>query len=112
MKRSEINRAIRRTEAFAGLRGFPLPPFCVRMPEDRQKKSRECDEIRDNILSRDVTGDGAGDFSQMGVSLVKVRNGSFSGRGSYPRPYAEKLLYRKEDESFRPLCNEYPAAKD
>ena len=98
MKRSEINSAIRRMEAFAAKHGFALPPFCSWTPEDWQHKNREFDEIRDNMLGWDVTDYGAGDFVKMGFSLVTIRNGNFAKRALYPKPYAEKLLYLEEGQ--------------
>jgi len=98
MKRSEINRAIRRMEAFANECGFPLPPFCGWTPEDWLEKGREYDEIRDNMLGWDVTDYGAGDFSKMGFSLVTIRNGNLAQKDRYPKPYAEKLLYLEEGQ--------------
>lgn len=98
MKRSEINQAIRRMEAFAKLHGFELPPFCAFTPEDWQRKSHEFDEIRDNMLGWDVTDYGAGDFAKVGFSLVTIRNGSLANREQYPKSYAEKLLYLEETQ--------------
>lgn len=98
MKRSEINEAIRRMEAFAAKQGFALPPFCGWTPEDWQTKDCAYDEIRDNMLGWDVTDYGAGDFAKMGFSLVTIRNGNFDRRDAYPKPYAEKLLYLDEGQ--------------
>lgn len=98
MKRSEINQAIRRMEAFAKAHGFALPPFCDWTPESWQSKSHEYDEIRDNMLGWDVTDYGAGDFAKMGFSLVTIRNGNFEKQNVYPKPYAEKLLYIEEGQ--------------
>ena len=66
MKRSEINAAIRRMEAFARQFCFALPPFCSWAPGDWQQKSHEFDEIRENMLGWDVSDYGAGDFAKMG----------------------------------------------
>ena len=98
MKRSEINRAIRRMEAFAAAQGFALPPFCAWTPNDWQAKDHEYDEIRDNMLGWDITDYGGGDFAKMGFSLVTIRNGNYSDRARYPKPYAEKLLYLEEGQ--------------
>jgi len=98
MKRSEINSAIRRMEAFAKRQGFVLPPFCGWTREDWQKKNHEFDEIRDNMLGWDVTDYGAGNFMKMGFSLVTIRNGNFARKDLYPKPYAEKLLYLEEGQ--------------
>ena len=85
-------------EAFAHKQGFALPPFCAWTPHDWQQKGSEFDEIRDNMLGWDVTDYGAGDFPRMGFSLVTIRNGNFSQRARYPKPYAEKLLYIEEGQ--------------
>ncbi|HRX58855.1 MAG TPA: D-lyxose/D-mannose family sugar isomerase [Eubacteriales bacterium] len=98
MKRSEINAAIRRMEAFAHKHGFVLPPFCAFTPADWAQKSHEYDEIRDNMLGWDVTDYGAGDFLKVGFSLVTIRNGNLAKQGEYPKPYAEKLLYLDEGQ--------------
>ena len=98
MKRSEINRAIRRTEAFAAAQGFALPPFCVWTPDDWQTRDHAYDEIRDNMLGWDITDYGGGNFAKMGFSLVTIRNGNYSDRARYPKPYAEKLLYIEEGQ--------------
>ena len=98
MKRSEINQAIRRMEAFAAAQGFALPPFCDWTPNDWQTKDHEYDEIRDNMLGWDITDYGGGNFAKMGFSLVTIRNGNYSDRTRYPKPYAEKLLYLEEGQ--------------
>ena len=98
MKRSEINQAIRRMEAFAKANGFALPPFCDWTPQAWQQKNHEYDEIRDCMLGWDVTDYGAGDFVKMGFSLVTIRNGNFDKRTLYAKPYAEKLLYIEEGQ--------------
>lgn len=102
MKRSEINQAIRRMEAFAAAKGFALPPFCGWTPDDWQQKNHEFDEIRDNMLGWDITDYGGGDFAKMGFSLVTIRNGNYRNRGTYPKPYAEKLLYL-EERQYSPM---------
>ena len=50
MKRSEINAVIKKFEALLAQHNFELPPFCKFTPEEWQSKSREYDEIRDNML--------------------------------------------------------------
>ena len=98
MKRSEINQAIRRMEAFAADNSFALPPFCAWTPADWQQKNHEFDEIRDNMLGWDITDYGGGNFAKMGFSLVTIRNGNYQSRAAYPKPYAEKLLYLEEGQ--------------
>lgn len=98
MRRSEINRAIRRMEAFAAAQGFTLPPFCAWTPDDWRTRDHEYDEIRDNMLGWDITDYGGGNFAKMGFSLVTIRNGNYRDRARYPKPYAEKLLYIEEGQ--------------
>lgn len=99
MKRSEINRAIRRMEAFADACGFKLPPFCAWSPAEWAEKGREYQEIRDTMLGWDVTDYGGGDFARMGFSLVTIRNGNSRQAEKYPKTYAEKLLFLEEGQS-------------
>lgn len=92
MKRSEINRALKKMEAMIEKCHFPLPPFCHFTPDDWQTKGHEYDEIRDNMLGWDITDYGLGDFEKTGFSLITLRNGNVK-MDKYKKPYAEKLLY-------------------
>lgn len=96
MKRSQINRAIRRMEEMANACGFALPPFCGWTPAQWADKGHEYDEIRENMLGWDVTDYGEGRFDELGFSLITLRNGNYDKREKYPKPYAEKLLYIEE----------------
>ena len=98
MKRSEINRALREMEEMLREYRFSLPPFCHFTPEEWQDKGHEYDEIRDNMLGWDITDYGCGDFDRMGFSLITLRNGNRKMAESYPKTYAEKLLYLKEGQ--------------
>ena len=55
MKRSQINKAIKRMEQIVEAHRFELPPFCRWTPEEWADKGHEYDEIRDNMLGWDVT---------------------------------------------------------
>lgn len=98
MKRSEINRALKEMEAMAKQCGFKLPPFCAFTPEQWLETGSEYDEIRDNMLGWDITDFGMGDFDKIGFSLITLRNGNV-GMEKYNKPYAEKLLYMRQDQS-------------
>ncbi len=98
MKRSQINRAIRRMEEMIIRHGFALPPFCGFTPEDWANKGAEYDEVRENMLGWDVTDYGLGTFEQIGFSLITLRNGNLAMRDKYGKPYAEKLLYLEEGQ--------------
>ncbi|MEA5058741.1 MAG: D-lyxose/D-mannose family sugar isomerase [Clostridia bacterium] len=98
MKRSQINEAIHRMEAMIQTCRFTLPPFCGWTPEAWREKGHEYDEIRDNMLGWDVTDYGEGHFQDFGFSLITLRNGNFARPGTYPKTYAEKLLYLEEGQ--------------
>ena len=98
MKRSEINRALKEMEQMTAACRFALPPFCSFTPEQWAEKGHDYDEIRDNMLGWDITDFGMGDFDKVGFSLITLRNGNVSME-KYAKPYAEKLLYIKENQS-------------
>ena len=98
MKRSEINRALREMEAMCARERCYLPPFCSFSPEQWANIGHEYDEVRDCMLGWDITDYGLGDFSRVGFSLITIRNGSRSMPETYPKVYAEKLLYLKEGQ--------------
>ncbi|MCL2367494.1 MAG: D-lyxose/D-mannose family sugar isomerase [Oscillospiraceae bacterium] len=99
MKRSEINGALKEMEACIQAHKFALPPFCHFTPEDWREKGAEYDEIRDTMLGWDITDFGLGDFSKVGFSLITIRNGNLGMAETYPKPYAEKLLYLREGQT-------------
>ena len=90
MKRSEINAALREMEQMIREYRCFLPDFCHFTPEDWQTKGHEYDEVRDNLLGWDIT--------DYGFSLITIRNGNLKMKDTYPKPYAEKLLYLKEGQ--------------
>ena len=98
MKRSEINAALREMERMTKRCGFPLPPFCGYTPAQWQTLGHEYDEIRDCRLGWDITDYGLGDFERVGFSLITIRNGCRAMPDKYPKVYAEKLLYLKQDQ--------------
>jgi len=97
MKRSQINREIKRLEQLAAAHGFALPPFCGWTPDEWQSKGAEYNEIRNNMLGWDVTDYGQNDFDRIGFTLITIRNGN-PKLPQYKKPYAEKLLMLKEGQ--------------
>ncbi len=97
MKRSELNRILKKHEAFIKKNGFHLPPFCSWTPAEWATKGHDCDEIRDNMLGWDITDFGRGDFAKIGLFLVTIRNGN-QNNPRYTKPYAEKLLISEENQ--------------
>jgi len=98
MKRSEINRALKRMEEMIREYRISLPHFCQFTPEDWQTKGHEFDEVRDNMLGWDITDYGLGRFQEIGFSLITLRNGNMKMADRYPKSYAEKLLYLEEGQ--------------
>ena len=91
MKRSEINKVIKKFEKLMDDCGFKLPPYLSFTPEEWAEKSHEYDEIRDNELGWDVTDYGEGHFDTLGLALITIRNGKIDDP-KYPKPYAEKIM--------------------
>ena len=98
MKRSEINRALQEMEAALARYQIQLPPFCRFTPEEWREKGHEYDEVRDNMLGWDITDYGLGDFRKVGFSLITLRNGNYGKQRTYPKTYAEKLIYLMEGQ--------------
>ena len=98
MKRSEINRALKRMESVISDLKISLPPFCGYTPEEWLTKGHDYDEIRDNMLGWDITDYGLGDFDRVGFSMITLRNGNHGAKDRYPKPYAEKLLFIEEGQ--------------
>jgi D-lyxose ketol-isomerase len=97
MKRSEINKILHRAEDFIASRGFFLPRFARFSPEMWGELGGEWDEARDNMLGWDVTDYGHGRFSEIGLTLFTIRNGSLND-ARYSKKYAEKLLISEESQ--------------
>ena len=97
MKRSEINAIMRNADAFMRRYGFVLPPFAHWGPDEF--RTRAGPRITDARLGWDITDYGEGRFSEMGLFLFTLRNGSLgdlrAGRGMC---YAEKLLVSRRDQ--------------
>ena len=72
MKRSEINKALKRMESVINDLKISLPPFCNFTPEEWLNKGHEYDEIRDNMLGWDITDYGLGDFGRWKTSSTKA----------------------------------------
>lgn len=97
MKRSEINRYIVEAHAFFKQHGFTLPPFADWTPEDWSHRGPETGELREARLGWDVTDFASGRFSEIGLTLFTLRNGS----PSRPHPiktYAEKILLVRDGQ--------------
>jgi len=97
MYRSQINHTIKDAIKFFESRNFPLPPFAYWTISDWKKEKRSCQEIFTARLGWDVTDFGSGDFEKTGRIIFTLRNGK-KGSSEYPKPYAQKLMYLKEEQ--------------
>lgn len=97
MKRSEINKIMRKAIAFIDKMNFKLPPFAYWRPEEWAEKGHAYDEVRENMLGWDITDFGLGDFDHTGLLLFTLRNGSFAKQKG-GKTYAEKLLIVEEEQ--------------
>ncbi len=107
MKRSEINRCLKWSEALLNEYRFPLPRFAAWGMEEWKENREACKEIFQTLLGWDITDFGTGDFDKIGAVLFTIRNGILNqpGVGS---PYAEKLILLKEGQR---LPNHFHAMK-
>ncbi len=97
MKRSEINAVIKKFEELLGKYRFALPPYLFFTAEEWGHKGHAYDEIRENMLGWDVTDYGMGNFNQLGLALITLRNGNVKNP-KYLKPYAEKIMMLDEGQ--------------
>lgn len=89
MKRSEINAIIKEARAFFASQNFNLPQWIDWSEEEWKTKGTECAEIKRNGLGWDVTDFATGNFNDIGLTAITVRNGNLK----YDRKtYCEKLM--------------------
>lgn len=89
MKRSEINTIIKEASAFFASQNFHLPQWLEWTEEEWKTKGTECAEIKRNGLGWDVTDFATGNFNEIGLTAITVRNGNLK----YDRKtYCEKLM--------------------
>ena len=97
MKRSEINNQIRKALDIMAKCRFNLPDWASWTPEEWVKKGNECAEIRDCSMGWDITDFGWGDFPNIGLTLVTLRNGK-ANDPKYTKPYCEKIMIVGENQ--------------
>lgn len=107
MKRSEINREIKRAEAFFDSFQFKLPKFAYWTPEEMKEKRKDPKfrEIFDCNLGWDLTDFGLGNFEKEGLFLFTIRNGVNHSK-RYPKPYAEKIMISRSNQLTLTHCHE------
>jgi hypothetical protein len=95
MKRSEINRSIKKAKYFFKKINFLLPPWAFWKPEQWKGKYNECSEIMDNKLGWDLTDFGLEKFMEKGLLLFTSRDGNPKIND---KTYAEKIMLAEEDQ--------------
>lgn len=100
MKRSRINNILKTSITFAKQHDVYFPPFANWTQEDWEGLGEEYREIIDNMLGWDVTDFGSGDFETYGLVAFTFRNGNYSKKETYPKPYCEKLLILDEGQEL------------
>jgi D-lyxose ketol-isomerase len=99
LKRSDINRIIRDSDAFMRANGQILPPFAYWTPDEMRARRGEIGGIVDHRLGWDITDYGKGDFAKFGLFLFTARNGDArdlkAGKGML---YAEKIMISRRDQ--------------
>jgi len=96
MKRSEINRAIRRAEALLATHHWTLPRWGRWSAAEFRANPETGKYLAGHQMGWDVTDFGSGDFLKTGLVLFCVRNGITGVDGEIT--YAEKLLVVEEGQ--------------
>lgn len=96
MKRSAINRAIRRAEDLLATHHWTLPVWGRWTAEDFREDPETARYLARHQMGWDVTDFGSGRFEEIGLVLFCLRNGIVGGEGEIT--YAEKLLVVEEGQ--------------
>jgi D-lyxose ketol-isomerase len=112
MKRSQVNDIIRAGDDFIRSFGFILPPFAYWSPGQMRDRVSQIGGIIGARLGWDITDYGQGKYSELGLFLFTVRNGSEEDlrRGS-GMCYAEKIMITRRDQ-VSPLHRHVVKAED
>lgn len=95
MKRSEINQYIRESLAFFNEMKFSLPKWAYWSPQEWKGKRELVSEIIDCGLGWDITDFGSGDFTNIGLINVTLRNGI---PNKTQKTYCEKIIIVEENQ--------------
>ena len=95
MKRSEVNRYIGQAKAFFAAQRFNLPAWTSWGPAEWETKGPECAEIIYNSLGWDITDFGSGDFENIGLTLITIRNGNVKRD---KKTYCEKIMMVRQNQ--------------
>jgi D-lyxose ketol-isomerase len=99
MKRSEVNAIMSAADEFIRSFGFILPPFAYWTPDEMRARQAEIGGIVGARLGWDITDYGQGRFTERGLFLFTVRNGSEEDlRRGGGMCYAEKIMISRQDQ--------------
>ena len=97
LQRSEVNAILHDREFFLR-QDVHLPPWAdYGLSQWRALDTSAAAELLALHLGWDVTSFGADDFSQTGLTLFTLRNGSRGGQ-PWGKPYAEKIMHVREGQ--------------
>ncbi|MFX1394256.1 MAG: D-lyxose/D-mannose family sugar isomerase [Promethearchaeota archaeon] len=111
MKRSEINRIMRKAVEFFTEQKFFLPKFAYWTLEDWKTKGEEIQEIINNQLGWDITDFGSNNFSKKGLLLFTIRNGNLEDISKGGKNYCEKIMIVEEGQ-ITPMHHHFQKAED
>ena len=99
MKRSEINREMKKAVIFLQAQNFHMPKFAYWNVSDWNNKGNEIQEIIENKLGWDITDYGSGNFLKKGLIHFTIRNGDPKTFQSGGKPYCEKIMIVQEGQA-------------
>lgn len=112
MKRSEINAILKVNLEFLRTMNFYLPPFSTWTPDEWKTKGNESQEIVEQQLGWDITDFGSGTFSNIGLFLFTIRNGTLEDlQKDDGKTYAEKIMI-VQPEQLTPTHFHYKKMED
>jgi len=101
MKRSEINREMKKAVIFLQAQNFHMPKFAYWTLSDWKNKGKEIQEIIENKLGWDITDYGSGHFLRKGLIHFTIRNGNPKTYRSGGKPYCEKVMIVQEGQAVK-----------
>ena len=108
MKRSEINRELRKTIEFFDRMQFALPAWALWTLEDWRNAREDVAEIVACGLGWDITDFGSGDFQRIGLINFNLRNGIVNRTA---KTYCEKIIVVQENQ-ITPLHTHHHKLED
>lgn len=95
MRRSDINKQLKRSVKFFKSRGFHLPAWATWSPDQWRGRAQAAREIVECRLGWDITDFGSNDFDRIGLINFNLRNGV---PGAARKAYCEKIIIVGEQQ--------------